>query len=123
MGMNGWREVWFRLRYQWQGHYLLPLVIFVPAMVALLAIFWRDPLRLEREPGEAVAAQITSMRIQQNRYQGRSAGLVVVAKSDGGARGSRTVFPSDIEGCRVGDAIRAEQVGVKLYLYPEPCAN
>ncbi len=106
-----------------EGQIRLAVVLLLPIipLVALLTLFWRDPLDIEKQDGVSVQAYITNISNPSSRYQGHYPGLRVRAQSEEGIFGTTTVIPSDIAGCEVGDAIKAEQVGLKLYLEPEPC--
>lgn len=117
--MSFWRQLYLRLRYQWRLHYLVPLLLFLPLMTLLST----DPFDSEIESGEPVAARITSLGVGQNRYQGRTPGVVVSAETETGAIGRAIVLPADIAGCKVGSQIMAEQKGIKLYLKPKPCVD
>ena len=108
-----------KLRYEWKVQYLWPCFILLSVLIAI----WSDPLNLHKEPGTEVAAQITSIYVGQHRYNGRTPGYVVVARTPDGVEGRTTVLPPDVEGCEVGDPIRAEQVNMKIYLYPAPCSG
>lgn len=117
--MAFWRELYLRLRYHWQLHYLVPVLLLLP----LVALFSRDPFDSSIESGEPVSARITALGVGQNRYQGSTPGVVVIAATATGATGRRLVLPADIAGCKVGDPILAEQKGIKLYLKPKPCVE
>lgn len=113
------RNLYWRTRYHWQLHYLLPALLFLP----LFVLMWRDPFYSHVERGEPVTAQITKLGVDWNRYQGRSPGLLVSAATVDGALGTIIAIPADVAGCEIGDSIRAEQKGFKLYLLPEPCVE
>lgn len=108
-----------KLRYEWRVQYLWPCLILLPLFFAM----WSDPLNFYKEQGTEVSAEITSIHVGQHRYTGRTPGYVVVARTSDGVVGRTTVLPPDIEGCEVGDPIRAEQVNMKIYLYPAPCSE
>jgi hypothetical protein len=113
------RELYRRLRYEWRLHYLLPVLLFFP----LIVLVSRDPFLTHTESGEPVTAEITRLGVGWSRYQGRTPGLEVAAKTADGAMGFTLALPADVAGCEVGDSIRAEQKGFKLYLKPAPCAH
>ena len=114
--MNPVRKLYWLLRYEWRVQYFLPLLLFLP-----LIAFWQDPFDTYVEAGEPVTAKITSLAVGLNKYQGRTPGLVLTASTPDGAMGTKIVFPNDVAGCKVGDDVRAEQVGFKLFLQPAPC--
>lgn len=117
--MAALRELYWRLRHEWRPHYLLPVLLFLP----LIVLFSRDPFQTQTENGEPVTAEITRLGVGWSRYQGRTPGLEVTAKTADGAIGSIIALPADVAGCELGDPIRAEQKGFKLYLQPKPCAG
>ncbi|WPZ03306.1 hypothetical protein T8S45_10760 [Blastomonas marina] len=111
------RDLYWLLRHDWKVHYFLPALLIFPVLV----FFSRDPFLTYYEPGEPLDATITSMGVGSNRFQGRTPGYRVSARTADGIRGSTIVLPKRVEGCEVGDRIRAEKVGMKLYLKPAPC--
>ena len=117
--MNPIRSLYWKMRYEWRLHYLAPVLILALPML----LIWRDPLNLRTEPGEPVEATISQIKVGMNRYQGHTPGYIVIAETAEGITGQKTVLPSDMRGCEIGDEIRAEQKGMKLYLYPSPCED
>ena len=111
------RNFYLILRYKWQAHYLLPLLLIFPPLIMI----WDDPFGTEFRKGEPVVAKIERLGVDHGRYNGRTPGLRVLAKTTEGAVGTTIVLPREVEGCRIGDPIRAQQVGLKLYLEPAPC--
>ena len=98
-----------------------PTLLAVACLVFAVAVLSYDPLSLEPGSGDDVEARITRLSSLGNRYQGRWPGLHVSARTDDGAAGVTTALPADLKGCKVGDRIAAQQVGLKLYLKPAPC--
>jgi len=111
------RRFYHRLRYEWQLHYLLPLLLLVP----LFVLFSNDPFGAVSERGTRVVARISQIGVVSSRYQGKTPGVMVSFETVGGATGRTTVPYSAVRGCRIGDPIEAEQKGVRLYLKPKPC--
>ena len=113
------RKLFRYLRYELRIQYLLPMLLFVP----LLFVLWFDPFDTHMESGTPVVAKITRLSVGFSRYQGKTPGLKLSASTSTGATGTMIVLPRDVAGCKIGDEIRAEQVGLKLYLKPAPCAE
>jgi len=117
--MDAARKLYCHLRYDLKIQYLLPILLIVPVLI----VFWRDPFDTYSEAGTPVTAEITKLSVGWNRYQGKTPGLELSASTSEGAMGTKIVLPKDVAGCKVGDEIHAEQVGLKLYLQPAPCVT
>lgn len=111
------RDIYRLVRYQWQLHYLLPLLLLVP----LFVLFSKDPFGSVSERGTPVVARISQIGVVSSRYQGKTPGVAVTFETVDGAIGRTTVPLSAVRGCRIGDSVEAEQNGIRLYLKPKPC--
>jgi len=91
------------------------------AMAALLAISIGVLGDYPPDRAKRVSAEIT--RFGTTDSQANPGWIVIVARSQSGLIGQISVPPSDVFGCRVGDTIAADEVGVVLHLRPTPCTG
>ena len=115
--MGRFRDLQLTLHSVWH----FPTLLAIACLVFAVAVLSYDPFSLKRASGDHVEARITHLSSIGNRYQGRWPGLQVSARTEEGAAGVTTALPADLKGCKVGDRIAAQQVGLRLYLKPSPC--
>ena len=114
--MNVEPSLWERASWRIRHGALLSLVA-LASLAIIGALLWRG-YPAPRVRGEEVAASISGFAPEDAPRFGRG---IIVTATDGHAYGERDVPLESVEGCKVGDPIRAVRRGLALMLYPIPC--
>lgn len=111
--MAGWR--FWLLGLWWQWHKLLGLCLVFAIVLGVIG-WCSQPQNYDGY--QPVPAVITPY---MGRYVFR--GVHVTAATSDGLVASTSAPHQAVQGCRVGDRIKAESKGMSLHLLPEPCAH
>jgi len=109
---------WFRYHVWETGLVLIFFLLLCVASATAAYLKWN--VERKSQEGVEIVVTITELRIGVSKYRpGLMAGLV--AQDKDGVIGREYVEANFIDGCRVGDKIKARRVGVELILEPAPC--
>jgi hypothetical protein len=97
------------------------LALFFAGLIAVLAgyLIWQD--RDARRQYTNVSATITGFGTSQNKWQPGK--VWVAARTGDGIVGEAFVPMEMVAGCKIGDAILAERLGIVLKVKPAPCGT
>lgn len=109
------------MRYEWYVFHTISLALIMVPLLAFLSYFYGSDGRAAPPPDAVrVSATIVAFDEPVARYFWNHRQFVVAQTSHG--RVSReSVWPNEIRGCQIGDAIEAYEKGFLVYLRPAPC--